>query len=102
MMDENIYIPFENRYIMYKILNYGKSYSNYTTYKLFNKKDDDIETIYIDNQTCITPDKEIEFNLQNLPYYVEIHYNKTSGKNKFETIMKKHEIYTLLEKYFCG
>jgi hypothetical protein len=38
-------------------------------------------------------------NVQNNIYYVEIHYTKESTKKKFETIMKNHEIDTLLEKY---
>jgi len=104
-----IYIPFTKRYILHKIINYGKPYSDYTTYKPIENSDN-IETIYVDNQSCCnntfpTTTKPIGHqpsmlnNVQNNIYYVEIHYTKESKKKKFETIMKNHEIDTLLEKY---
>ena len=104
-----IYIPFTKRYILHKIINYGKPYSDYTTYKPIENSDN-IETIYVDNQSCsnntsqtiITPiahQPSMQNNVQNNIYYVDIHYTKESKKKKFETIMKNHEIDTLLEKY---
>jgi hypothetical protein len=78
------YIPFTNRnkYVIYKFINYGKSYSNYTTYKLIENTEN-IDTIYIDNE----------------PFYVEIHYTKLSNKKKLETIMINKDIDTLITKY---
>ena len=103
-----IYIPFTKQYILHKIINYGKPYSDYTTYKPIENSDN-IETIYVDNQSCckntssatkpITHQLSMQNNMQNNIYYVEIHYTKESKKKKFETIMKNNEIDTLLEKY---
>jgi len=105
-----IYMPFTKQYILHKIINYGKPYSDYTTYKLIENSDN-IETIYVDNQSCcnnisqttttpIAHQPSMQNNVQkNNIYYVEIHYTKESKKKKFETIMKNHEIDTLLEKY---
>jgi len=44
--------PFENRYKTYRILHYGKPYSNYKTYTLKNNtlNKDNVLAIYIDNQ----------------------------------------------------
>jgi len=102
MSNTDIYIPFTKQYIMYKIMNYGKSYNNYTTYKLIENTDN-IETIYVDNKSCYDkdtmPNEDTMPNLSNLSYHVEIHYTKISKKNKFETIMKNYEIDTLLAKY---
>lgn len=91
------YIPFTNRYIMYKLLNYGKPYKNYTTYKPIENSEN-IETIYVDNQSC-TDETKLEISKEHLPYYVEIHYTKTSSKKKFETILKHSEIDSLIAKY---
>ena len=91
------YLPFTKRYVMHKILNYGKPYTNYTTYKPIENTDN-IETIYVDNQSCSENDK-LNISSNNCQYYVEIHYTKASKKRKYETIMKSHEIDTLLEKY---
>lgn len=111
-----IYIPFTKRYILHKIINYGKPYSDYTTYRPIENSDN-IETIYVDNQSCckntspnIKPilhqpsmqnnvQNNVQNNIQNNIYYVEIHYTKESKKKKFETIMKNYEIDTLVEKY---
>ena len=85
---------------MYKILNYGKPYTNYTTYKPIANPEC-IETIYVDNKTC-TDTTLLECNqetISNFPYYVEIHYTKTSGKKKIETILKNYEINDLIAKY---
>jgi hypothetical protein len=112
MANTDIYIPFTKQYIMYKIMNYGKSYSNYTTYKLIENTDN-IEIIYVDNKSCSDKDTidnidnidNIDANITNLSnlsylsYHVEIHYTKISKKNKFETIMKNYEIDMLLAKY---
>ena len=94
----NSYIPFTNRYIMYKILNYGKPYTNYTTYKPIDNPEC-IETIYVDNQSCTTLEYYPPEQNGNIPYYVEIHYTKSSGKKKIETILKNHEIDSLIAKY---
>jgi len=91
------YIPFTNRYIMYKILNYGKPYKNYTIYKPIENLEN-IETIYVDNKCC-TDETKLEISKENLHYYAEIHYTKDSGKKKFETILKHCEIDSLIAKY---
>jgi len=96
---------------MYKILNYGKHYTNYSTYNVI-ENDDNLETIYIDNQPCFDVNKiatlkndikSITTNNANdivhLLHYVELHYTKNSNKKIFETILTNHEIDTLLEKY---
>lgn len=100
------YIPFTKRYVMHKILNYGKPYTNYTTYKPIENTDN-IETIYVDNQSCnsnsnsnnCTQNYCEDISYQDISYYVEIHYTKASKKRKYETILKSHEIDILLEKY---
>ena len=102
------YIPFTKRYVMHKILNYGKPYTNYTTYKPIENQDN-IETIYVDNQNCnsnsnsnsnnYTQNHGEDISYQDISYYVEIHYTKASKKRKYETILKSHEIDILLEKY---
>lgn len=87
---------------MHKILNYGKPYTNYTTYKPIENTDN-IETIYVDNQSCnsnnCTQNYCEDISYQDISYYVEIHYTKASKKRKYETILKSHEIDILLEKY---
>lgn len=93
------YIPFTNRYIMYKLLNYGKSYTNYTKYTMIDNSDN-IETIYVDNASC-TNDKTLNVQPENMYYYVEIHYTAFTDKKKLETIMKAIEIDTLIGKYGC-
>jgi len=93
------YIPFTNRnkYVIYKFINYGKLYSNYTTYKLIENTEN-IDTIYIDNDTCYD-EKHTDIPETNLPFYVEIHYTKLSNKKKLETIMINKDIDTLITKY---
>jgi hypothetical protein len=93
----NDYIPFEKHYIIYKILNYGLPYKNYTTFTPIENCDN-VETIYVDNQTCVN-DINLEIVKENLPYYIEIHYTKESCKKKVETILKYHEIDNLISKY---
>ena len=90
------YTPFTKRYTMYKILNYGKPYTNYTTYKPLENIEH-IETIYVDNKPCID-DKNLQILTNNLPYYIEIHYTKQSGKSYLETIMLEQDIAHLIAK----
>lgn len=98
------YIPFANRYIKYKIMNYGKPYNNYISYKLSTNLEN-IEIIYIDNEPCAKTINPNNTNLQNTSdefyYYVEIHYSTSTNKPKLETIMKNSEINDLLKKYGC-
>ena len=102
-------LPFEKRYTLYKLLNYGKPYNNYSTYKPISNNDE-IETIYVDNQTCdirlnnvgygVSANYvDVENDIENQHYYVEIHYTTKSNKKKFETIMKYCEIDKLINKY---
>ena len=92
------YIPFEKRYIKYRLINYGQPYKNYTKYILATNTDS-IQTIYIDNEPCVDSQTMQTMNEFDLPHYIEIHYLPESGKPKLETIMKSHELDTLISKY---
>ena len=104
--------PFENRYKTYRILNYGKPYSNYTTYniKYHPENKTNILAIYIDNQTCnnIPTNSVVDENTALLQtkllkkYYVEIHYIPEEHKPKLEYIMTENDINELLSKYDYG
>ena len=107
--------PFENRYKTFRILNYGKSYTNYKTYnvKYHLENKTNIFAIYVDNQKC----NKIPTNMSLLTtsnidektallhtkllnkYYVEIHYNLEENKPKLEYIMTEYDINELLSKY---
>ncbi len=47
-------LPFESRYKRFRILNYGKPYTNYKTYNLKHNHENttNIYAIYVDNQPC--------------------------------------------------
>ena len=96
------YLPFQNRYKKEIILNYGRPYTNYTTYNLIDNEDN-ITVIYVDNKSCI--DDDFDFGPGQLPenkvYYVEIHYTPSSNIPKLENIMINHHIDTLINKYGC-
>jgi len=96
-MSTQQYIPFQKRYTKYRLLNYGKPYTDYTKYTL-KPNPDNVEFIYIDNNPCI--EITLQHNIENeqLPFYVEIHYN---CGNIFENIFKNHELDTLIQKYIC-
>jgi len=86
--------PFESRYKMQTILNYGKPYSNYSSYNIMIN-DDSIKTIYVDNIPCST------LFTNDLPFYVEIHYTPESNKPILETVLHESELNNLLSKYGC-
>ena len=46
--------PFDNRYKTFRILNYGKPYTNYKTFniKYHSENTSNIMAIYVDNQKC--------------------------------------------------
>ena len=95
----NIYhLPEDILYIEYLIM--FRPYKDYTKYILMSNPDN-VEHIYVDNNTCI--DKPINKDNHNmdLPFYVEIHYTKESNKKHIETIMKNHELDSLIQKYIC-
>jgi hypothetical protein len=110
--------PFENRYKTYRILNYGKPYSNYNTYNIQYHPDNktNILAIYIDRQPCnnIPTNKSLLSN--SIPnentallqtkllkkYYVEIHYIPEENKPKLEYIMTENDIDDLISKYDFG
>ena len=110
--------PFENRYKTYRILNYGKPYSNYKTYniKYHPVNTTHILAIYVDNQSCnnIPTNKSLLSNsvadentalLQSKllkKYYVEIHYTPEENKPKLEYIMTENDINELISKYDFG
>ena len=110
--------PFENRYKTYRILNYGKPYSNYKTYniKYHPSNTNNILAIYVDNQPCnnIPTNKSLLSNsvadentalLQTKllkKYYVEIHYTPEENKPKLEYIMTENDINELISKYDFG
>ena len=110
--------PFENRYKTYRILNYGKPYSNYKTYHIQNHSANktNIFAIYVDTQTCnniptnksllstSVPDETTAL-LQtklNPKHFVEIHYTPEANKPKLEYIMTENDINDLLDKYDFG
>ena len=101
-MSKNIqsYLPFQNKYKKKIILNYGRPYTNYTTYNIVDNKDN-ITTIYIDNQSANYEYIDQDHTYENTPYYVEIHYSPSSNSSKFETILFGYQIDTLIEKYDC-
>ena len=117
-MDTTNSLPFENRYKTYRILNYGKPYTNYKTYNIryHPKNTSNILAIYIDNKTCnnIPTNKSLLSNsiadentallsskLVN-KYFVEIHYIPEEHKPKLEYIMTENDINDLLYKYDFG
>lgn len=93
-------MPFQNKYKKEIILNYGRPYTNYTTYKIIDNKDN-VEVIYVDRSPCVSQSIEPNQITENIPYYVEIHYTLSSNIPNFETILKNHEIDTLIAKYGC-
>ena len=113
-------LPFENRYKTFRILNYGKPYTNYKTYniKYHPQNKTNILAIYIDNQTCnnIPTNKSLlSNNTKNADentallstkllkkYYVEIHYIPEEHKPKLEYIMTENDINDLISKYDFG
>jgi hypothetical protein len=108
--------PFENRYKTFRILNFGKPYTNYKTYnvKYHLENKTNIFAIYVDNQKCmnIPTNKSLLTTTTNIDektallhtkllnkYYVEIHYIPEEKKPKLEYIMTEYDINELLSKY---
>lgn len=94
------YIPFTNRYVKYRLINYGKPYTDYTKYILATNSDE-VSIIYIDNHPCVDSHDIQTIDSDELPYFVEIHYTPESGKSRIETIMKSCELNNLMSKYIC-
>ena len=108
-------MPFENRYKTFRILNYGKPYTNYKTYniKYHPENKTNIFAIYVDNQKCNNiptnksllstnnPDENTALLSTKLlsKYYVEIHYTPEEKKPNLEYIMTENDINELLTKY---
>ena len=108
-------LPFENRYKTFKILNFGKPYTNYKTYNIkYNPENKtSIFAIYVDNQKCNNiPTNKSLFSNTNInentallstkllnKYFVEIHYTPEQNKPKLEYIMTEQDINELLQKY---
>ena len=107
--------PFANRYKTFRLINYGKPYTNYRTYnvKYHPENKSNILAIYVDNQKCnnIPTNKSLLSNsvadentallktkLVN-KYFVEIHYTPEQHKPKLEYIMTESDINDLLRKY---
>ena len=102
--------PFESRYKTFRILNYGKPYTNYKTFniKYHPVNTSNIMAIYVDNQKCnniptnksLLDEKKALLTIQNSEkYFVEIHYISEENKPKLEYIMTKDDINNLLCKY---
>jgi len=105
--------PFENRYKSFRILNYGKPYSNYKTFniKYHTENTSNIREIYVDNKTCnniptnksLLDEKTALLSTSHIEkYFVEIHYIPEENKPKLEYIMTKDDINNLLCKYGCS
>jgi hypothetical protein len=106
-------LPFETRYKKFRILNFGKPYTNYKTYniKYHPENKTNIFAIYVDNQKCNNiptnksllqsiDEKTALLSVQLLnKYFVEIHYNPDQNKPKLEYIMTEQDINDLLSKY---
>jgi len=125
MSYSNNSLPFESRYKKYRILNFGKPYTNYRSYnvKYHPENKTNILAIYVDNQVCnnIATNKSINISNMNnekqqllkklkepntsdntkieYKYYVEIHYTPEQYKPKLEYIMTQSDINELLSKY---
>jgi len=88
--------PFENRYRTFRILNYGKPYSNYKTYNIQHHPENKTETTSL-----------LQNNLQSTlhavtKYFVEIHYTPEQNKDKLDYIMTESDISELLSLYDFG
>ena len=103
-------LPFETRYKKFRILNFGKPYTNYKTYniKYHPENKTNIFAIYVDNQKCnniptnksLLDEKKALLTIQNSEkYFVEIHYISEENKPKLEYIMTENDISDLLSKY---
>ena len=118
MFTSKNYFPFENRYKTYRIINYGKPYSNYKTYNIRYHPENttNILAIYVDNQTCnnVPTNKSllttsiVDENTALLQtkllkkYFVEIHYTSEENKPILEYIMTESDVNELLSKYDFG
>ena len=108
-------LPFDNHYKTFRILNFGKPYTNYKTYNIKHHpaNTNHILAIYVDNQKCNTVSTNtsllstinvtektalLQTKLIN-KYYVEIHYTPEQNKPKLEYIMTDNDINELLSKY---
>ena len=91
------YIPFQElpKAKLYKILHYGKHYSNYCTY-MFHTNIDGLKCIYVDNEPCSSTDKSIDSI-----YYTELHYNDELMLEPIRKIMLGDEVDAILETYGC-
>ena len=125
MSYSNNSLPFESRYKKYRILNFGKPYTNYRSYnvKYHPENKTNILAIYVDNQVCNNVATNKSSNIINMnnekqqllnklkepntsdntkieyKYYVEIHYTLEQHKPKLEYIMTQSDINELLSKY---
>jgi hypothetical protein len=125
MSYSNNSLPFESRYKKYRILNFGKPYTNYRSYnvKYHPENKTNILAIYVDNQVCNNVATNKSSNIINMnnekqqllnklkepntsdntkieyKYYVEIHYTLEQHKPKLEYIMAQSDINELLSKY---
>jgi hypothetical protein len=81
-----MYKPFQNRYKKEIILNYGRPYTNYTTYTIIDNKDK-IAIVYVDKKSCNDNNLETCQLPENKLFYVEIHYTPSSNIPKFEDIL---------------
>lgn len=101
-----VYLPFQNlqKAVLYKILNYGKPYSNFISY-LIPENDEYIAKIYVDAEpdTIFNPDGSVPevIDESRIPHKVEIHYTPESGKPITYCVLKSVEIDKLVSKYGC-
>ena len=87
------HIPFENQYKMFRILNYGKAYGNYKTYKIADNPEK-ITIIYIDNAACKYANKT-----DIISHNVEIHFSQLLHNQHTSIIMLATDITNMLSKY---
>jgi hypothetical protein len=103
---ETVYLPFQDLHKakLYKILNYGKSYSNYIQYKLADNQEH-IKNIYVDRtpHTIFNPDGSVPevIDEDRISYQVEIHYTPESNKPIKSCILKSIDIDNMVSKYGC-
>jgi len=97
-MSNQSYIPFQDlvKSRIYKLVNYGKPYTHYTSFNLIDNLDN-IVYLYVDSEAHKIDKLEDTLN----EYNVEIHYKPSTNKPPIKIIMTNCEIDKFIEKYGC-
>ena len=86
MSYSNNSLPFESRYKKYRILNYGKPYTNYRSYnvKYHPENITNILAIYVDNQACNNIATNKFSNISNISNISNMNNEKQQLLNKLK------------------